>query len=158
MVKKFDIKRLRLDRGLKQSDIASILHLPQSSISSMERGKSQVSQHYINTLVNELGVENVEEYYYDVEDMVYINNENNNGSNNGYQNSQNDSGINNSIILAKLAILERDLEEYNARTKRLEEKNERLDQENRILFRQLMAFQVLCAKNGIDFTEILTHS
>lgn len=159
MVKKFDIKRLRLDKGLKQSEIAAMLNIPQSSISSMEKGKTQVSQNYINILVKKLSLDNVEDYYYDVEEMAYINNQNNRGSNNGYKNNLNGtSGVQDNLILSKLVVIERDLAEYNERNKKLEIKKEELEAENKSLFRQLMALQVLCIKNGIDVEGIISKA
>ena len=83
MAQKFDLKKFRQSMGLKQSELAAILGLPQSSISSMESGKTQVSQVYINRLVEKMGITNIEEFYYDASECVSIHNEGNVGDNNG---------------------------------------------------------------------------
>lgn len=155
-MKKFDIKRLRLDKGLKQSEMAALLNIPQSSISSMEKGKTQVSQTYINILIEKLAINNIEDYYYDVEEMVSIHNENVSGHNNGYNNTLSQPGsVSDSLILTKLSVIERDLAEYNEANRKLEAKREELDAENKTLRDQITALMIRCLKNGIEIDDVL---
>lgn len=156
IMRKFDIKRLRVDKGLKQSEMAELLNIPQSSISSMENGKTQVSQNYINILVEKLAIDNIDEYYYDVEEMVSINNENNTGHNNGYKNTFSQTGaVADPLILTKLAVIERDLVEYNEANRKLENKRDELEAEVKKLRDQQTEFIIRCVQNGIDISDIL---
>lgn len=153
----FDMKRLRQDMGMRQSEFARILDIPQSSISSMECGKTKVSKIYIEKLAIALAVPNIEDYYNEYPD-VHIHNEGIVGDNNGY-NAYNSTApapaINEGLILSRLAVLERDLAKLVERTERYEQRYEEVREKNERLHRQLTAFQVLCTRNNIDFDHIL---
>ena len=157
MAQKFDLKKFRQSMGLKQSELAAILGLPQSSISSMESGKTQVSQVYINRLVEKMGITNIEEFYYDASKSVSIHNEGNVGDNNGYSNYKNvvTPAPTDGILLTKMAVFERDLAELKEQLIKKDNRCDELQEEVMRLNRQLTAFQVLCARQGIDFEHIL---
>ena len=157
MALKFDMKKFRRTFGLKQSELAAILGLPQSSISSMESGKTQVSQVYINRLVEKMGITNIEEFYYDATESVNIHNEGNVGDNNGYNNYKNvvTPAPTDGILLTKMAVFERDLATLKEQFVKKDTRCDELQEEVMRLNRQLTAFQVLCARKGIDFEHIL---
>ncbi len=157
MTQKFDLKKLRLSRGLKQSDIALVLGVPQSSISAMESGRTQVSHNYVKTLVEKLAITNVEEYYHDVDENVNIYNDGTMGDNNGYNNYKNvvHSSMSDGLVLSRLSALERDLSDLKDSLRRKEIRCEELQREVMKLTHQLTAFQVMCAKKGIDYDDIL---
>lgn len=51
-----NLKELRLDRGLKQSELAEILHVKQNTISNWENGKTEVNNADAIKLANFFGV------------------------------------------------------------------------------------------------------
>ena len=153
---RFNLRRLRTDLRLKQSDVAQTLEIPQSSVSAMENGKTTVSPAYIDKLQQVFNIDNIEDYN-DELDIVRIHN--NRGNNNGYNNHYNNQMGLDAETVAKMATLDQNvshlLSDFNERIIRLENKRDELEQENKELHRQLTAFQVLCAKNGIEFEQIL---
>ena len=157
MAQKFDLKKLRLSKGLKQSELAAILGVPQSSISAMESGKTQVSQVYINKLVEKMAIHNIEDFYYDVDESVNIHNEGYVGDNNGYNNYKNvtTSTSTDAIMITKISVMERDLSELKEMLHKKDSRCDELQKEVMHLTRQLTAFQVLCARKGLDFEDIL---
>lgn len=158
MAQKFDLKRLRLSKGLRQSEMAAILGIPQSSISAMESGKTQVSQVYINKLVEKLAISNIEEFYYDVDESVNIHNEGYIGDNNGYNNYKNVTASTSAdaVMITKISVMERDLGELKEMLRKKDNRCDELQNEVMRLTRQLTAFQVLCARQGLDFEDILS--
>ena len=157
MAQKFDLKKFRQSLGLKQSELAAILGLPQSSTSAMESGKTQVSQVCINRLVDKMGITNIEEFYYDATERVNIHNEGNVGDNNGYNNYKNvvTPAPTDGTVLTKMAVFERDLATLKEQFVKKDTRCDELQEEVMRLNRQLTAFQVLCARKGIDFEHIL---
>ena len=157
MAQKFDLKKFRQSLGLKQSELAAILGLPQSSISAMESGKTQVSQVYINRLGEKKESTNIEEVDYDVNEIVESQNEGNVGDNNGYNNYKNvvTPAPTDGILLTKMAVFERDLATLKEQFVKKDTRCDELQEEVMRLNRQLTAFQVLCARQGIDFEHIL---
>lgn len=153
---RFNLRRLRTDLRLKQSDVAQTLEIPQSSVSAMENGKTTVSPAYIDKLQEVYNIDNIDDYY-DELDIVRIHN--NRGNNNGYNNHYNNQMGLDAETVAKMATLDQNvshlLSDFNERIIRLENKRDELEQENKELHRQLTAFQVLCAKNNIEFEQIL---
>ena len=153
---RFNLRRLRTDLRLKQSDVAQTLEIPQSSVSAMENGKTVVSPAYIDKLQQVYNIDNIDDYY-DELDIVRIHN--NRGNNNGYNNHYNNQMGLDAETVAKMATLDQNvshlLSDFNERIIRLENKRDELEQENKELHRQLTAFQVLCAKNNIEFEQIL---
>lgn len=67
---KFALKKVRQDKNLSQVEMATLLNLPQSSISAMENGKTKISQHIINTLVERLQIDE-DAYWIDDENKMY---------------------------------------------------------------------------------------
>lgn len=153
MAQKFNLKRLRTELGLKQSEIADVLHLPQSSVSAMENGKTEVSQQYIKQLQAHFDIRNIDDYYDEVE-VVRITG--NRGNNNGYKNVLT-SNLDAETI-SNVTAIKKDVDaikgDYETRLKKAEEKREALDAEIRELHRQITEFKVLCARNNIDFDYI----
>lgn len=156
MSREFNLKRLRNDLGVKQSEIASILDIPQSSVSAMENGKTVVSPTYIDKLQSKYQINNIEDYYDDVE-VVRI--QNNRGTNNGYKNTL--TSALDAKTISSIVEIHKDvsliLSSYEERLRNIEKKRDELENENRQLHRQLTAFQVLCAKNGIDFEHLIAE-
>ena len=139
---------------MKQSEIAEVLEVPKSSVSAMENGKTVASPIYVNKLQANYQINNIDEYYDEVE-LVRISN--NRGTNNGYKNTVN-SGVD-SDTASRISEIKKDVEAilhtFEERLKKVEDKRDELEAENRQLHRQLTAFQVLCAKNGLDFEHII---
>lgn len=131
---RFNLLRLRTTLGLKQSQIAEVLKVPQSSISAMENGKTQVSDAYIQTLQQVFNIENINQYYDEV-DQTRVVIKNNRGVNNGYGNVNQKGGANDALILEKLASLEKDVAS-------LKTEKEEVD----LLRRQVLQFVAICAK------------
>ena len=57
-----NLKQLMFDKGLKQSDIASILDISQSLVSKMMRGERGIPEHYIDTLIAHFGEDVIKKY------------------------------------------------------------------------------------------------
>lgn len=57
-----DLKQLMFDKGLKQSDIASILNISQSLVSKMIRGERGMPEYYIDTLTAHFGDDVIKKY------------------------------------------------------------------------------------------------
>ena len=156
MSRQFNLKRLRNDLRVKQSEIAEVLEVPQSSVSAMENGKTAVSPMYVNKLQVQYQINNIDDYYDEVE-VVRISN--NRGTNNGYKNTVN-SGLDAETV-SRISDIKKDVEvmmhTFEDRLTKAENKRDELETENRRLHRQLTAFQVLCAKNGLDFEHILAE-
>lgn len=57
-----DLKQLMFDKGLKQSDIASILDISQSLVSKMIRGERGMPEYYIDTLIAHFGDDVIKKY------------------------------------------------------------------------------------------------
>lgn len=57
-----DLKQLMFDKGLKQSDIASILNISQSLVSKMIRGERGMPEYYIDTLIAHFGDDVIKKY------------------------------------------------------------------------------------------------
>ena len=156
MAQKFNLKRLRNELGLKQSEIADVLHLPQSSVSAMENGKTEVSQQYVKQLQAHFNIRNIDEYYDEVE-VVRITG--NRGNNNGYKNVLT-SGVDPETV-SNITAIKKDVDtikgDYEDRLKRAEKKRDELDAEIRELHRQITEFKVLCARNDLDFDYITGH-
>ena len=156
MAQKFDLKKFRQSMGLKQSELAAIHGLPQSSISSTKSEKTKLSQVYTKKKKKKMGITNIEEFYYDASECVSIHNEGNVGDNNGYSNYKNvvTPAPTDGILLTKMAVFERDLAELK---EQLIKKDKRCDdhkEEEKKQNRQLTAFQVLCARQNINFKHI----
>lgn len=156
MARQFNLKRLRSDLGLKQSEIAEALEVPQSSVSAMENGKTVVSPIYINKLQVKYQVANIEDYFDEVE-VVRI--QNNKGTNNGYKNTV--TTAMDAETISRIIEIKKDVEvmihNYEDRLQKVEAKRDALEIENKALHNKLTAFQVLCAKNGIDFEHIIAE-
>lgn len=156
MATRFNLNRLRTDLGLKQSDIAEVLQIPQSSVSAMENWKTNVSQAYVNTLVHKFGISNIQDYY---EEYESINVTNNSGSGNGTNNKVQIPGSSDPLVLARLTSIEKDVDTLSGRTQerieKLENKVDELERENKQLLHQLTEFKILCAKKGIDYEVII---
>lgn len=156
MATRFNLNRLRADLGLKQSGIAEVLQIPQSSVSAMENWKTNVSQAYVNTLVHKFGISNIQDYY---EEYESINVTNNSGSGNGTNNKVQIPGSSDPLVLARLTSIEKDVDTLSGRTQerieKLENKVDELERENKQLLHQLTEFKILCAKKGIDYEVII---
>lgn len=156
MATRFNLNRLRTDLGLKQSDIAEVLQIPQSSVSAMENWKTNVSQAYVNTLVHKFGIANIQDYY---EEYESINVTNNSGSGNGTNNKVQIPGSSDPLVLTRLSSIEKDVDALSGRTQvridKLENKVDELERENKQLLHQLTEFKILCAKKGIDYDMII---
>lgn len=151
---KFNLLRLRTDLGMKQSQIAEVLEIPQSSISAMENGKTNVSQAYVNTLVQKLSIPNIQEYYEEIEIGNISNNSGNGiGNNNNIKPAGSDP-----LVLARITSMEKDLGNISGnlenRIAKLEDKVDRYEEENRKLHQLLTEFKILCIKNGVDYEMI----
>ena len=57
-----NLKQLMFDKGLKQSDIASILDISQSLVSKVIRGERGIPEHYIDTLIAHFGEDVIKKY------------------------------------------------------------------------------------------------
>jgi transcriptional regulator with XRE-family HTH domain len=57
-----DLKQLMFDKGLKQSDIASILDISQSLVSKMIRGERGMPEYYIDALNSHFGSDVIKKY------------------------------------------------------------------------------------------------
>lgn len=162
MAQKFDLKKFRLELGLTQSELAAILHIPQSSISAMENGKTKVAQTYINILAEQFHVDNIESFFTELEDKVHVNNENCTGNNNGYFRDCTTSGIFDEVLLERFDKLEKEFDEYKARERERVDKLDRecdlLRLENKSLLTQLFNLKLACVENGIDFKKIISEN
>lgn len=152
---KFDLKRLRTDLKLKQTELADALNLPQSSVSSMEKGKTRIHQDTIDKLESIYNVTNIEDYYIEDEHPVYINNEGASGSNNGYKNLSISPVDIETMYKTRIEMMIEELRESNERTKRMEERYDIVTQEKSKLQERIIKLLMLCAKNGIDCESIL---
>lgn len=161
MAQKFDLKKFRLKLGLTQNELAVVLHIPQSSISSMENGKTKVAQTYIDILAEHFQVDNMESFYTEIEDKIQINNENCSGNNNGYFRDCTAPGIYDEVLLERFDKLEKEFEEYKARERervdKLERECELLRLENKSQMTQLFNLKLACVENGIDFKKITSE-
>lgn len=57
-----NLKQLMFDKGLKQSDIASILDISQSLVSKMMRGERGIPEYYIDALNSHFGADVIKKY------------------------------------------------------------------------------------------------
>lgn len=57
-----NLKHLMFDKGLKQSDIASILNISQSLVSKMMRGERGIPEYYIDALNSHFGSDVIKKY------------------------------------------------------------------------------------------------
>lgn len=57
-----NLKQLMFDKGLKQSDIASILDISQSLVSKVIRGERGIPEYYIDTLIAHFGEDVIKKY------------------------------------------------------------------------------------------------
>lgn len=57
-----DLKQLMFDKGLKQSDIASILGISQSLVSKVIRGERGIPEYYIDALIAHFGEDVIKKY------------------------------------------------------------------------------------------------
>lgn len=64
-MKKFDLKKFRRQYNLTQKQTASLLDLPQSAISFMEKGYKHIREEYISKLQENFEF-NPEDYFYEV--------------------------------------------------------------------------------------------
>ena len=146
-MRQFALNRLRKELGVKQGEFAHVLGIPQSCVSEMEHGKTMVSEDHIKKLQAHYHITNIDDYYDEIE-IVRI--QNNKGNNNGYNNHY-QSGLD-SQSLAKIIAIEKDIkllrEDYRINIERLEKQNE-------VLRDQITSFIILCAKNQLDFSDII---
>ena len=156
MALKFNLRKLRTDLGLKQSELADALQLPQSSVSAMENGKTGVSPQYITKLQTVYHISNIDDYFEEVE-VVRITG--NRGNNNGYKNtlSQGLDAETVASITEIKKVVESIRSDYEARLSKAEEKREEQDLEIKELHKMLTAFQVLCARHNIDYDHIIAE-
>jgi hypothetical protein len=107
--------------------------------------------------MQKLAIHNIEDFYYDVDESVNIHNEGYVGDNNGYNNYRNvtTSTSTDAIMITKISIMERDLSELKEMLHKKDNRCDELQKEVMQLTRQLTAFQVLCARKGLDFEDIL---
>lgn len=68
MIKKLDLKRIRKERGLTQTQLAKRLDYPQSYVSYIESGKSSPSKEFQETLQRELKIEDLYLYALETDD------------------------------------------------------------------------------------------
>lgn len=161
MALRLDLAKLRKEKGLKQSELAEILGVPQSSISAMENFKTNVSQTYINILIEKLSIDNINDYMVERDESFYFNSENNQGDGNGY-NTNVQKGLSNAaetLLISKVALLEKGLDGINdklgERLKNADAKRDELDKEIRELNHKLMALALRCAKNNVEYEDIM---
>lgn len=58
----FDLKRFRIELGLKQKDLADLLDIKQPYLSSLENGRDGIQYKYIAILIEKFGEETVNKY------------------------------------------------------------------------------------------------
>ena len=68
MINKLDLKRIRKERGLTQSQLAKMLNFPQSYISYIESFRSSPSQEFQDAIKNTLKIEDLSLYEVTEED------------------------------------------------------------------------------------------
>ena len=149
MAMTFDLYRLRKDYKLTQKDVAKMLSLPQSSVSAMENGKTDVSQRVKDILSAELSIENIDNY--NVRENVSINNNHVNGNYNGYVNG----AVVDDQLQAKIdlilkdvsSLVERREERISALESRIDTLQEQLLQKNE----EIMNLKLLLLQNNIEF-------
>ena len=61
-MKFLDIRRLRKDYGLTQSQFARRMGISQASVSNLETGKQQSTEYFIGIVAHELGIKNITDY------------------------------------------------------------------------------------------------
>ena len=66
-MKFLDIRRLRKDYGLTQSQFAQRMGISQASVSNLETGKQQSTQYFIGIVVSELEIKNITDYIIETE-------------------------------------------------------------------------------------------
>lgn len=148
------LRKFRLDQGLKQGEMAEILGVPQSSVSAMEHGKTNVAIVYIRKLEAKFGKELVDNYYETTKGVVM---KNIRGKNNGYRNVLQE-GMDAGTI-AKITAIEKDLgsvkESLDTLSGEQKSAKDKADAENRVLREMIADFRVLCALNQLDCTAIM---
>lgn len=163
MSKRLDLKKLRLRHSMKQNDIASLLNVPQSSVSSMEHFNTAVSQAYLDILNNHFGKEVVDDFFIEVDDeKVFLNGVHGHG--NGLHTHVSMGGMTSAdlkMIESKFKVVETNIgnlfEKVADINDKLTEELKEVREENKELHRQLTAMMVFCARNGIDFSDVIKN-
>ena len=147
----FNIRKLRKNKNLTQQDIADVLKVPQSSVSAMEIGKTNVSEKYIEILENTYNIKKEDYMEEDRRSFVYLRNARGNQvgemENSSFQyddckpNKEVQQilvGLNDKAAL-RIEKLENDIDEIRKENKKLIDENTKL--------------KILLAKNNIDFGD-----
>lgn len=121
----FNLKRFRQDFKLTQTQLAEILHIPQSSVCAMEKGRTRVSDSYINLLVERFGINRVNYEEGDTRSSIYI--RSNGGNNNGMYNNYTEPAIIEQIKKAQEMLMHIN-DQQSERIKYLEEQNKVLQE------------------------------
>lgn len=150
-MKVFNMRRLRRERGLSQQKLAEILGIPQSSISSMEKGKNRIAPDYIATCATTFNIDPND--YMEDEKMVFVDIK---GSHNVGNGENNDVGMTPETIKL-LTSVESQLIKTNNRSEeqreKISDKVNLLHEENAKLIRYVSYLQLTLAKAGIEFME-----
>lgn len=147
----FNIRKLRKNKHLTQQDIADVLKVPQSSVSAMEIGKTNVSEKYIEILENTYNIKKEDYMEEDRRSFVYLRNARGNqvgemdNSSFKYDDCKPNKevqhflvGLNDKAAL-RIEKLEKDIDEIRKENKKLIDENTKL--------------KILLAKNNIDFGD-----
>lgn len=130
----FNLRQLRNSLNITQAQLAEILGVPQSSVSSMEKGRTRVSLEYIKILEERFGI-NRRDFEND-EPIVYVQNSGNKGggyccgTNTGYKNTLKVQQVNDQVQLAAQEIIVKTNADLNARVAQLEQKIQELTDKN----------------------------
>lgn len=147
----FNIRKLRKMKNLTQQDVAEVLKVPQSSVSAMEIGKTNVSERYIEILENTYNIKREDYMEEDRRSFVYMKNARGNQvgqmENSSFQYEDCKPNKQMQQILVGLT------DKAEIRIDKLENDIDELRKENKKLIEENTKLKILLAKNNIDFGD-----
>lgn len=145
----FNIRKLRKNKNLTQQDIADVLKVPQSSVSAMEIGKTNVSEKYIEILENTYNIKKEDYMEEDRRSFVYLRNARGNQvgemENSSFQ--YDDCKPNKEVQQILVGLNDK----AELRIEKLEKDLDELRKENKKLIDENTKLKILLAKNSIEF-------